>query len=364
MDNLLIITGAGASHDLVVRQGPNPLVDEEFRPPLTKDLFNTDILCTSKSLISNPVANDVGYKLKLKLNSDSPEESLESSLSNIKKSKNPTIKNQFWSIHIYLHDLFDQISNKLLKTINKSSPSNYKVLIDAIIESKYKQIIWINFNYDLLADRILAQTTNSELASLEDYMNLETLEGVKIKYTKPHGSVDWYRLTGNSHYDHKNSWDNIRTGKAPLEDFENKLSGEILTLSNAKRMMNTFRNDTEELTPSFGNSFYPAISVPLGEYEYTCPEHIEKIIPDLRNTGSVLCIGFSALDLDILDLIKGYVPEVKKLGIVNGKIEDGRKTFNRIIGKCNNIKVEEKKATFDMGFSKFLERDIHSWLNE
>ncbi len=122
MDNLLIITGAGASHDLVVVRGPNPLINEEFRPPLTRDLFNTNTLCTSNSLKTNPVANDVGYKLNFRLNSDSPEESLESFLSEIKNSEKPTIRNQFWSIPLYLHDLFEQISTHFLRTANQSSP--------------------------------------------------------------------------------------------------------------------------------------------------------------------------------------------------------------------------------------------------
>ena len=362
MDNLLIITGAGASYDVV--QLPNSLVDVRFRPPLTKDLFRDDLHCTSSCLINNPVANNIGYELKLKLNSASPEESLESSLLKIKNSELPTIKNKFWSIPLYLHNLFKEISDNFLRTANGSSPSNYKVLIDAIIKSKYQNIIWINLNYDLLADRVLALTTMSELTSLEDYMNLKTLEGKKIKYTKPHGSVDWYRLTGNSNTDHSNDWENIMSGKAPLEDFENKLSGEIFTLQTAKeRIIDHEKRNKSKPKMILKNSFYPAISVPLGEYKYTYQEHIDAIIPDLKNTESVLCIGFSALDSDILYLIKDNIPKVRKLGIVSENTENGMKTFNRIITKCSNIRVEGEKV-FNQGFSKFLEKDIYSWLNE
>ncbi len=266
MDNLLIITGAGASHDLVVRRGPNPLVDEDFRPPLTKDLFDAATRCTSNCLRGNTVACDIGYQLKLRLNS-THEESLEGSLLKIKNSEKPTIKKQFWSIPLYLHDLFDHISDKFLKTANSSSPSNYKVLIDAIIESKYKQITWINLNYDLFADKVLMQTTNSTLSSLEDYMNLITLEGIKIKYTKPHGSVHWYRLTGNHQNNHINNWKNIRNGNASLDDFENKLSKKIFTLQKTLEYINDYNKSNKYGDNiSLESSFYPAISVPLGEY--------------------------------------------------------------------------------------------------
>ena len=148
MDNLLIITGAGASHDVV--HLPNKLVNTDFQSPLTKDLFDDNRTCISNNLINNPVANDVGYKLKLRLNSASPEESLESELLEIKNSELPTIKNQFWSIPLYLHDLFEQISDNFLRTANGSSPSNYKVLIDAIIESKYQNIICIKLLFFLV----------------------------------------------------------------------------------------------------------------------------------------------------------------------------------------------------------------------
>lgn len=363
MDNLLIITGAGASHDVVLL--PNALVNTAFQSPLTKDLFDDSHTCISDCLVNHPVANNVGYGLKLRLNSASPEESLESSLLKIKNSELPTIKNQFWSIPLYLHDLFEQISDKFLRTANSSSPSNYKVLIDAIIESNYRQIIWINLNYDLLADRVLALTTKSELTSLEDYMNLKTLEGIKIKYTKPHGSVNWYRLTGNSLTNHSNNWENIRCGRAPLEDFENKLSGEIFTLQTAHEVIADYEKvNKNRPSMSLNNSFYPAISVPLGEYKYTCQEHIDAIIPDLKNTESVLCIGFSALDLDILNLIKDNIPKIKKLRIVNGSHEDCCNTFNRIKNICNNVTVEKKDAIFPKGFTQFVSKDISNWLNE
>jgi hypothetical protein len=359
MNNLLVITGAGASHDVV--HLPNQLVNATFQPPLTKDLFDDSSQCIADCLKHHHIAASVGYGLKLTLNSASPEESLESSLLKIKNSDKPTIKNQFWSIPIYLEALFTRISDAYVITQGSTLPSNYKVLINAIIESKYQQIIWINLNYDLLADKAIEITTNSSLCSLEDYINLKTPDGVGIKYTKPHGSVNWFRFVDNYHNANRQT---IRLGTAHLENFENKLSEKIYMEQSALNYINNI--DVKRMTEGrFPDSFYPAISVPLGKYKYIYPEHIDAIIPDLKNTVSVLCIGFSALDLDILDLIKDNIPEIKKLGIVNGRVQEGRETFYRIKEICDNVTVEEKNAIFDGGFSQFLSSGIISkWLTE
>lgn len=359
MDNLLVITGAGASHDVV--HLPNQLVNATFQPPLTKDLFNDSRACIADCLKAHPIAASVGYGLKLTLNSASPEESLESFLSKIKNSDKPTIKNQFWSIPIYLEDLFTRIRNRYVITANNTLPSNYKVLINAIIESKYQQIIWINLNYDLLADKAIEITTNSSLRYLKDYMNLETPDGVRIKYTKPHGSVNWFRFVENSPTAHRQA---IKLGTAPLKNFETTLSKEIYTERSAHKYVSN-SDVTKMVKGAFPHSFYPAISVPLGEYEYTCQEHISAIIPDLNNTVSVLCIGFSALDSDILDLIKDNIPAIKKLGIVNGSHNDCIDTFYRIKETCGNVTAEEQESTFEGGFSQFLSSGIISkWLSE
>jgi len=190
-------------------------------------------------------------------------------------------------------------------------------------------------------------------------MKLETLDGVKFKYTKPHGSVNWYRLVYRP--DPDTDWHNLRLGGAPLENFERKLSKEVFTGQAAHNLLN--KDKIKRFHRNFENSFYPAISVPLGEYEYTSQEHIDAIIPDLKNTKSVLCIGFSALDLDILNLIKNYIPKIKKLGIVNGGRREGQETFSRIKKICGNVAVEEKDAVFDAGFSLFLSRNVSKWLS-
>jgi len=121
MNNLLVITGAGASYDLVHLS--NNLVDRRFIPPLTKDLFNDEHTCISAVLKKNPIAAHVGYEFKNKKYS-SPEQGLESYLKKIKNSERPTIKNQFWSIPLYLHDLFDEISRSYIRTAGGALPSN------------------------------------------------------------------------------------------------------------------------------------------------------------------------------------------------------------------------------------------------
>ncbi|HTZ11856.1 MAG TPA: hypothetical protein VMD04_05765, partial [Candidatus Margulisiibacteriota bacterium] len=69
-----------------------------------------------------------------------------------------------------------------------------------------------------------------------------------------------------------------------------------------------------------------------------------------------------ALDKDILDLIKKYMPEIRKLQIVNGTREAGTQAHDKMVNHCNNIKVEYGNAIFEGGFTQFIQRGIHSWL--
>lgn len=367
LNNLLLITGAGASHDVI--DLARMLVSESLRPPLTKNLFYPPLYnekeIASKGeesgyilecLESHPLAAQVGYEFYNRFGKNGKEANLEEYLSELKNNKKYIIKTQFWAIPLYLYDLFYKISNDYLPS-SKGLPSNYKSLIDRISESSYTQIIWLNLNYDLLADYTIKISTNHELKSFDDYMKIETQDGLKIKYTKPHGSVDWFKRLDDPTIE----WIDIKSGNLPT-DFENRLSKEIYTFNSLPKVR------TEDIPGgfrvlTFPEGWYPAVTAPIGEYDYVYQKHIEAILPELKFTTSVLCIGFSALDIDILNLIRDNIKQIDNLKIVNGSIGSAKEAYEHIEQHCSNLNVVEETALFDGGFTKFIQDGIDEWLN-
>lgn len=370
MNNLLLITGAGASHDVINEDiiSSEAFGTSSFRPPLTKNLFypplpdSREVGSPSEEsgfiltcLSEHPLAYQAGYEFHNHFGKNNEEANLEEFLSDLKKNDKHIIKSQFWAIPLYLYDLFNKISNSYLPT-KYGLPSNYKSLIDKISQSNYNQIIWLNLNYDLLADYPIKISTNNELKDFNDYMQLETQDGLKIKYTKPHGSVDWFKKINDS----KIEWKNIKLGNLPT-GFESRLSKEIYTLNALEnQILRKGPNGFSALV--FPEGWYPAITAPIGEYDFVYPEHFLNILPELENTDSILCIGFGALDKDILNLIKSNMPKIRKLLIVDGTREAGDQAHQRIINHCSNVQLNYIEAVFEGGFTQFVKKGLNEWL--
>ena len=71
-----------------------------------------------------------------------------------------------------------------------------------------------------------------------------------------------------------------------------------------------------------GYFHYPALAVPVEAKDtFVCPpEHVRFATRFLRECSNVLIIGFSAVDKDVLGLLKA-VPELRRLGFVGKEQE-------------------------------------------
>jgi hypothetical protein len=370
MNNLLLITGAGASYDVINEDiiSSEATGTSSYRPPLTRNLFYPSLSDSGEvgspneeggyvltCLKEHPLAAQAGYEFHNRFGKNNEEANLELFLSELKNNRKFIIKKQFWAMPLYLYELFNKISDNYLPT-PYGLPSNYKSLIDKISQSNYNQIIWLNLNYDLLADYAIKISTNNELKAFHDYMELETQDGLKIMYTKPHGSVNWFKKINDANIE----WINIKLGHLPT-GFESRLSTEIYT-SNLAQIRHAEDHAKGFHSIKFPEGWYPAITAPIGQYDPVYPEHIENIVPELKKTDAIICIGFGALDKDILDLIKLKMPEIKKLQIVNGTREAGDRVHLKIINHCGNVKLNHREAIFEGGFTQFVKEGIQSWL--
>ena len=359
MKNLLLITGAGASRGVV--DPGKAKVNMAFYPPLARDLFNPKYVIGLESFIQvclngHPLAAQIGYRFQL-MPRDEQELGMEKYLAELKNNRLLMKRNQYWATLLFLKQLFEGISSNY---ISSGLPSNYKELIDGIAESQYDQILWLNLNYDLLADSAIKVSAHSELHSLEDYTNLQTPDGLKIIYTKPHGSVDWYRQIS----DPTLKLEKIKRGELP-KNFEM----ELLTKTVFTEREAVFKRREEHVGNAhyfvqFPEGWFPALTAPIGKYDYIIENHIEIIKKELKTTTDLLSIGFNALDNDILDLIRDHAPEIKKMLLVNGNRNSNISVCERITEHCKNVRVEKNEAVFDGDFTYFIMNGMKSWLSK
>lgn len=185
--NLLLITGAGASYDSIDVRAASIAGQIQYRPLLTEELFTPSYTKSTDPyqnhfnvtcLKNNRKAYQVGYGIML-TKSINPEEGIEAKLYQLKNSKNLTDQKLYWTIPLYLNELFTEISRKYLP--GRTAPSNYYHLLLELNRSKYKKIIWINLNYDLLADYAIEEFMGARLDGLDKYNGTFELSKEEIK---------------------------------------------------------------------------------------------------------------------------------------------------------------------------------------
>lgn len=315
--NLTVIFGAGASVDVIDSQS-DQLNDRAFRPPITKDLFNTD-LSWADEYTKFPAVLSVLEELRSKLYFNKDSTSVEKILRELKESPKLHRNKQFYELPMYLQHYFHHVSERYCK-----SPSNYLTLINKIFDFDFKKVLFLTTNYDLFFDKALAKNT----ATARDFPLNATDMNRYIKnenwaYIKLHGSVNWGRafkenLVPNKGRSLRALLDNVSQLGGSLDE---SLEKEIVVDS-------TYKNESDR------DRIYPAISVPIGEgYDKTnCPpKQIEVLSKHLDECEHFLVIGFSGYDEDVLELLN------KKQG-----------KFSKILF------VSQNKASAENARSKFL----------
>lgn len=354
---ILLITGAGASFDCIDEDRTGLPIDNRYQPPLTINLFQPPIPITGiphgegeviqRILAKHTIAAKVGYKLGM---IDRSEIGLEERLNSIKCSQKLAIANQFWSVPLYLCELFQEISDKYLGS-KKGIATNYSLLLDALIENGYTQLVWLNLNYDLFGDRaIIGITGGLNFKNMSDYLNRKTIDGMSIKYTKPHGSINWVREIKDTEF-----------GVSHIK--EQQISKNIADAIGEEVYLN-FEAKNRKIHEVFQ---YPAITAPTGTYDnFVFEDHREQLSTAIKDIHKVLMIGFNALDQDILNFMKANLHLINDLKIVNGDFDSGRRSLQYLldsgISTTPVIKIDPNDSIYDGGFSKFVNEGMNLWL--
>lgn len=330
---LTIVVGVGASYDCVEKD--NADFDPDWQPPLVKDIFQFRKKTFNEVLKKYSKAETLSDEIRSKLQSGRM--SIESLLRQYSSEADSSLQRLYWEVPLYLQELFGRISDEFVI----SGATRFETLVRIVSKSSYKKCFFLTLNYDLFLEKAL-KTIGYGFHKLSSYTPSEK----KISLVKLHGSVNWG-------IELKSYWE--RNSKTAVEVL-NSLSSDVLWRSSEIAILDGYQ-DSQRFRE--GKFYYPALAVPVeGKSGYFCPPaHIDEAKRFLTGCSDFVFIGFSAIDQDILELLKN-VRTVEKLRVVNGGKKSARQVHSRLV-QANDIFGQVSSDTIDnclcsTGFKDFV----------
>lgn len=326
-----MILGAGASTDSAT---DDYIVDGQWRPPLVKDLFSSRY---SPVLDDYPFAQEVAADLGP---DERPALSIEQFIrERYRGSDHPPNRRKYHSIPPYLQDLLHACTRNFAR-----APDNYLRLMSALLE--LPETLFVTLNYDLMLDWRLAY--HSPIHSLDDYIAQREPQWSLIKL---HGSVNWGQaIRGPQGF-------SFETPPADLD-----LDDQIVITGGANTRVDELRGNGGP------NSYYPALSVPVGQDdELVCPPlHVEFLQDRLATADALhlLIIGYSANDLEVLKLLKDSETDIESVLIVN-RSEDDCGHVEGQLGRHLGVRFGRiSRPYFPHGFGRFTLERLHRYVDQ
>ena len=282
-----MILGAGASHD--VRNRGSLLIDEDWQPPLAKDLFDIaeHPVYSEEVLNKYPGAHFLASLLAEEIASG--EEGVEATLKKYAEHPDPQMREHFKQVPLYLRDLIFLASHRYLDV-----PGCYIQLVSGLLAQVPHRVLFIVLNYDTLLESALTYYNRDEyvFSFHQDYL----ADNRKAHVLKLHGSINWFITFG----DYRSSWEaELRR----LDVMQKPHDNDVMVADSI----------TDAGAPYDGTEsyIYPVITTPLAEKTLTdlwCPvSHQVEAQKFLRGCDKFLVIGTSGLDRDLFELLGSAV---------------------------------------------------------
>jgi hypothetical protein len=328
---VIALIGAGASY----ASGDH---EEARRPPLTRQLFTTPI---ARDLLKTySLARMAGVRIRRDMRS-ADTSAFEEALLRLRQSDDGHRRQMSLAVPLYLQALLMSYS-KLLQ----AEAHRYEILVDELL-SLDAHLLFVSLNYDTLLDNCLGGFRS--LDTLEDYIDPRE----RWSLLKPHGSVNWF-VQQDRPFD----------PTAPPEDLEvahGPIQCNPARLLSLERMRDAAVGDETGATRR-----YPAIALPEGAKDELVlpPEHLDHLRARLAKAQELdlLVLGYSAIDTEILDLIKSSAARVRRMTVVNaGPLET--------LGVYRTISRFGIRAVwpdlFDGSYEQWIDGDgLRSWVQE
>jgi hypothetical protein len=308
---LVVVLGAGASFGAGEDWGP-------MRPPLTVDLFDEEQY--GSLLQEYDLAHQAGRLIRDRRAADDAL-SLEQVLHELRISEHEHQRRMAYAIPPYLQDLLHTVSDRHFREAFR-----YDRLIDRLL--RLPEVCFLTLNYDVMLDRRL--DVHHRLNDFGDYIS----EDKNWSLIKLHGSVNWW-------YDLPADTDPYPPSEEPpAEDHD------LRCLSPSSPLGQIRGQGTHER--------FPALALPEGpDDRLVLPSsHLSWIRGRLETAPNfdLLVIGYSGLDVEVLDLLRATGTEVRLLTIVDRSEQDAERVSRRLRG-----------AGITSVWTEFAKKDFGHW---
>lgn len=334
---LAVILGAGASFDCVDNMKDVCQYNNNWRPPLTHDIFSSRfVTISSRYPALKSIAED--FRARLVRKTEAEDLNLESYIRQIRDNQNALA--EYVQIPLYLQELFGEISEHF---ISPGGVSKYVRLCRMLRDSDYDKILILTTNYDLLIDRALEEVFNVylntfDLNGQDPYMSI----GNKCLLVKLHGSANWGRRIKE-----------VTSESTGTVNVLCKLNFKFTT-EKSVRVLNGHQDSSRFIE---GNFYYPSLAIPVRDkVGFACPEtHIEFAKQLLEDCEQFLIIGYSGVDEDIYEMLE-VAKSVKWIRFVSRDQKSAENVSKRFSKRLPQLNSAEKKYSSG-GFSEFVMTD-------
>lgn len=311
----MVVFGAGASYDSIDVKLPNTnnpgwVIDEEFRPPLAKDLFGFRGLFTEAMALFEklqpivPILRHTGGR------------NVETVLRELQEQAvvYPERLRQLMAVRYYLHYVLWRCEGEWKKAARQVT--NYKALLDQINRWRKPDspICLVTFNYDTLLEDAMS-VVGPRISRLADYV----YGNPAFKVFKLHGSVNWGRKVKGQLPAGADAWWIARNHIDRAAELE--ITEEFV------------QSDEHPCGGWQGAGLVPAIAIPVEKKaSFECPEeHRLELVRLLPRVDRLVLIGWRATEDHFLSLLQQYLK-----GPILGQIVVGSEAEAKAIGDSFN----------------------------
>jgi hypothetical protein len=302
---LMIIFGAGASFDCVVR--PAVSMDERYRPPLGEQLFDDRDTVMTPELLRRPVLGPIANEVR----SSAGVRDVEQVFADlVGRSLTSTTASQVLNARYYLKSVIETCTTHWAGS-RFGWATHHATLVDMLVrdENPNREALLVTFNYDLLLEQALAQL-GYKFTALADYVSRP------LKLFKLHGSTNWGRVVGQRSNDAMPPEEELLLD--PMATI-NGMTDEIV-LGN-------------EVDPA-GRLLLPAIAVPVREkdgFDECPPDHVQALTDSIPSVRRLLIIGWRGADKKLPSLIAKHAPALEEVQIVSRDIGSASVTAEHLL---------------------------------
>lgn len=283
---LMVIFGAGASYDSVDDTVASLGDDHEHRPPLARELFDTDRPFFREVISRYRASAGLINHLRQATATVPLEKELER-LTTVAERR-AMLRRELAALRFYLR----RILWKCGEWWENRAPglTNYHRLLRVIAnwqESTSERVCLVSFNYDLMLDHAVSESIGGiQLDHIDGYVSDEA-----YKILKPHGSVNWMRAASNV----GGSVD------APQADLEMRLIDAARAEGGLQLSSYVVTQDVDYVGFRRHAPLFPALTVPMEAKPFEFPEEHNKVLARcIAETTRLLVVGWRATERHFL----------------------------------------------------------------